>query len=63
MQRRLGSVIVFKEGVTAEEAEAILLSLKDKVEIPIDWETNEPSASRMLHSFNPNYGGPVWYVP
>lgn len=48
----VGAVITFKAGTTKEEAEAILASLKGKLdELP------------EVEEFDPSCGGPVWYIP
>lgn len=52
--RRRGAVIVFREGITPQEAAKILRALEDDGKI-------EPQTR--LEAFNPNDGHPVWYVP
>ena len=52
MDEQVGSVLVFKPGVSEEEARKALEALKDMLDY-------QPS----VNSFNPAWGGPVWYVP
>jgi hypothetical protein len=47
-----GAVLVFKPGVTKEQAQAALKKLQDLLE-------HTPH----VNTFNPEWGGPVWYVP
>lgn len=49
---QLGAVLVFKPGTTVEEAQAALAKIRDVVQ-----HASGP------HAFNPDWGGPVWYVP
>ncbi len=58
---RLGSVIVFKEGVTREEAAKALMAIGEVLDL-----NNRNSFAECLNkvrSFNEDYGGPVWYIP
>lgn len=50
--QQLGTVLVFRPGVTQKEAEEALKKLREVLQY-------EPN----LHSFNPEWGGPVWYIP
>ncbi len=47
-----GTVLVFKPGVTKEQAQKALEKLRDLLE-----------HSPHVNTFNPEWGGPVWYVP
>ena len=47
-----GTVIVFKPGTTREEAKEALDIIKDQID-------DYPS----IRSFDPQTGGPVWYIP
>ena len=49
---KLGTVLIFKPGVTEEEAAAALESLENLLD-------NSPS----VNVFNANHGSPVWYIP
>jgi hypothetical protein len=83
---RLGSVIIFKEGVTPEQAEAALESIRDVLDLPEEVSKPVPAGRQFneelqvwkdcvryerqpfqmadkIHSFDPTYGGPVWYIP
>ena len=52
-ETRFGAVIVFKEGMTRAQAELIVDTLARKGLI----SETRPRA------FDPNWGGPVWYIP
>lgn len=56
---QLGTVIVFKPGTTKEQAKAAIERLKDVIDTDYYGGMGKPSVS----SFNPDHGGPVWYVP
>ena len=53
-----GAVLVFREGVTREEAEKAIATLKALLD-PTYWTRELPK----VHEFNPDHGGPVWYIP
>lgn len=70
---RLGTVIVFKKGVTKAQALAALSALNDVVE-PGRWidypeKNGRPNYSTpipvtyRIEEFDEDTGGPVWYVP
>lgn len=68
---RHGAVLVFRKGVTPEQAAAALERIRDVIEVPPavrDW-TRESAPSRpfrmadKVHEFDDEWGGPVWYVP
>ncbi len=65
MSERIGTVIVFKEGVTEGEAAEILMSIQDKIEIHCFPKTTNTyrAAREMVRTFDDEYGGPVWYIP
>ena len=52
MNEQLGTVIVFKPEVSEEEAKKALAKLAKLCQY-------QPS----INTFNPEWGGPVWYVP
>lgn len=54
-----GAVLVFKPGVTQAQAEAALAKLKDL----IDEGYQYPKGMPRVQMFDPEWGGPVWYVP
>lgn len=83
---RIGSVIVFKEGTTLEQAAAALEKIRDVLDLPTTTTAFEPTGAKRviagvgskevhkmvqkpfqmvdtLHEFNPEWGGPVWYIP
>lgn len=51
MSKQLGAVVVFKPGVNRALAEAMLATLRGFIE-PVT-----------VHEFDPDEGGPVWYIP
>jgi hypothetical protein len=51
-RKQQGVVLTFKEYISQEEAERILDAIKRHLD-------HEPK----VRSFNPNHGGPVWYIP
>lgn len=57
--RQTGAVLVFSEG-TPEQVQAFLSTLQLNLEA-----TNNPVQieSFQVDEFNPNHGGPVFYVP
>lgn len=76
VKKRLGTVLVFKDGISREQAAKAIASLKDIVELPeqgIDVgsrlglkkakRTPEQAASSKIYEFDPRYGQPVWYIP
>lgn len=58
MPTRYGTVLVFKKKVTKEQAEAALAKIADVIEMEY-YVTKKPT----VYEFNPEYGGPVWYIP
>lgn len=60
--QRVGSVIVFKEGVNRQEAAEALLKIKDLIEMPKD-NNSFRAALETVRTFDDEYGGPVWYIP
>lgn len=50
--KQAGAVLVFKPGVTPEEAAKALKALEALLEY-----------TPRVNTFNPDWGGPVWYVP
>jgi hypothetical protein len=76
MAKRLGSVIVFKKGVTKEQAAKALASLAEVVEFPersFTYPSVGPKKVKLVevpfthehavHEYDEEYGGPVWYIP
>jgi hypothetical protein len=70
---RAGATIVFKEGISADEAAKILALISDHIDLPDPndkWMAKVAprrvgqSAERILvEEFNPDHGWPVFYVP
>ena len=50
--KQAGTVLVFKEGVSKEEAQKALDALKHLL-----------AYTPRVNEFNPDWGGPVWYIP
>lgn len=75
--RRYGAVIRFREDVSPEEAAQALAAIADKIDLPsftydgphrfkkIDL-AGAPVRERarlLLHKYDDENGGPVWYIP
>ncbi len=50
--KQMGAVLVFKPGVPLIDARAALETLQNLLEV-----------RPCIKSFNPEHGGPVWYIP
>jgi hypothetical protein len=70
---RAGATIVFKEGISADEAAKILAQIREHIDLPDPndkWMAKAApsrvgqSAERILiNEFDPQWGWPVFYVP
>jgi len=74
---QVGSVVVFKPGVSREQALESLRKLTDVIDLnyyvnAVDPVTQKPRPAAvrkemlqkaLVNEFDPAYGGPVWYVP
>jgi hypothetical protein len=73
---QFGAVVVFKPGVTRDEAERALQHIARVIELPDlpAWAQWSPEAKTVLASggrpaallvreFNPDHGSPVFYIP
>ena len=70
MANQIGCVLVFKPGVDPNEVIARLKQLADLVDLDYHVMDSAPNVVHTpdgpvtrLHKFNPDHGGPVWYVP
>ncbi len=54
-----GAVIQFPDGMTQAECNDILRRMFKSGYCKGDFRGNAPTAN----AFNPNHGGPVWYIP
>jgi hypothetical protein len=79
MAKRLGTVLVFKEGVSKEEAAQHLARIAEVLDLPksvTDYVPIGPPGGRrvkgvqrafkvpdIINEFDDEYGGPVWYIP
>ena len=65
--KRLGSVLVFKRGVSKKQAEVALRKIQDvlqeKSHIKYDEHDRPVRCSFVVNEFDERYGGPVWYIP
>lgn len=52
MEKQVGVVLVFREGIDADEAQEAIDALDEMLQ-------GQP----LVREFDPEYGGPVWYVP
>ena len=51
-----GSVLVFADGTTREEAEKVIMELQGRGIIDVECPAS-------VNEFDPYWGGPVWYTP
>lgn len=55
-----GAVIVFPEHYTAERCAEVL----ERIAADIDWSYYVAKTTEgLVQDFNPDEGGPVWYIP
>ena len=57
---KVGAVIEFADGVSKEEAEKALKELVDKGLIDVEGNVEKKVH---VHEYEPEWGGPVWYIP
>lgn len=57
-ETQLGTVIVLRKDITQEEINDFLEKIREYID-PNYYHSGEPS----IHQFEPEIGGPVWYVP
>jgi len=68
MKMRYGTVLVFKDGVSQAQAQKAVAALVDVLD-PKYFVQFDPvkgkyvSRPAPVHAFNPEAGGPVWYIP
>jgi hypothetical protein len=55
---RKGAVIVFKEGMSDEDCRKALKRIADVLDDNVYANRNSS-----IREFEPQYGGPVWYIP
>ena len=65
MADRIGTVIVFKEGVSPGEAAHALSSIKEFIDLDqrIPSENEWATINNLVEPFDPAWGFPVWYIP
>lgn len=79
MAKRIGSVIVFKKGVSKEQAAKALALLSEVAEFPkttakptyftkngqkmVKYDDVPFEHSHAVNEYDDEYGGPVWYIP
>lgn len=63
--KRLGTVLVFKEGTTKAEAQKALRKLEEMglIEITHFEFAGRKQTSPSINEFDDEWGGPVWYIP
>ena len=62
--RKVGAVVIFKDGVTKEQASAMLSGLRAMVGGPsLLPPTVSAVESADVQTFNPEHGEPVFYIP
>jgi hypothetical protein len=57
-EKQTGTVLVFKKGVSKEEVKERLKALNDILDSGY-YLRGQPT----VREFNPDWGGPVWYIP
>ncbi len=62
------ALIHFEDHVSDEEARAALESIAGVLKTPFeyDWETKEQKDTTVgdyVNEYDPDWGGPVWYIP
>ena len=67
---RLAALIHFREDVSDEEAREALEKISGVLSLPTDYDIvdgkmqyKKGSAGDYVHSYDDEYGGPVWYIP
>ena len=60
MSKQVGAVVTFKLGTTKEQAERALLKLSAELDVGT---YRELMKRRLVQEFDPEMGGPVWYIP
>lgn len=65
MAHRHGTVIVFKEGVSRDEAAHALSSIKEFIDLDqrVQSENEWATINNMIEPFDPAWGFPVFYIP
>lgn len=67
--RRVGALIVFREGVTVNEASKVIREMEARGLVDREaWVEQKdgkyvPASTTPVHSYNPDHGSPVWYIP
>jgi hypothetical protein len=62
---RYGTVLVFKSGVSKKQAAQALEKIRDVLQDDYcceDW-TSDERVPFIVHEFDDEMGGPVWYIP
>jgi hypothetical protein len=65
-----GAVLIFKPGVSPEQAARALAQIQDLLELPNpdatwtprEWKGKQP-VECIIHSYDPSIGSPCWYIP
>jgi len=53
------ALIYFREGITEDQARKALQRISGLIEKPF----GSDDAGDLVRSYDPEYGGPVWYIP
>lgn len=72
--KRIGTVLVFKKGVTSEQAKAALATIESLLESEFleypkksdgttDYAATPDCVPALVTEYESDHGGPVWYVP
>lgn len=76
MTTKYGALLKFKDGVSQAEAIAALKTIKHLLDLPeggqwVDnreagttrWVPGPLKGTDIVKAYNPDHGGPVWYIP
>lgn len=62
--KKVGAVIIFREGVTLAEANALIKAMKVNRPLPSRGSADQPAIDHAtVKVFNPDHGEPVFYIP
>jgi hypothetical protein len=62
----VAALVYFEDGTTVSQAKAVLRDLKDTLDNhqhPLDECDGAAIDHAIINEYDPQYGGPVWYIP
>jgi hypothetical protein len=63
MAVKRAALIHFADHVSLEEARAALESIGAVLETPFSYPPEDLTAGDYVREYDPEWGGPVWYIP